>query len=105
MVVLKQTSIFTFYLPFPSVSFSFSSLRELKASLFFPPLQLKTNVQARLKATETELKHAHEAIEEEQEDKAELQKLLTAAKKDVAQLRANLDNEATPHIHELEATK
>lgn len=59
----------------------------------------------KLKAMESELNHAHETIEEEQEGKTELQKQLNAAKNDAAQLRARLDNEATPHIEELEDTK
>lgn len=59
----------------------------------------------KLKAMESELNHAHESIEEEQEGKTELQKQLTATKNDAAQLRARLDNEATPRIEELEDTK
>ncbi|KAL5473297.1 hypothetical protein EMCRGX_G027764 [Ephydatia muelleri] len=65
----------------------------------------KADIMVKLKAMESELNHAHESIEEEQEGKTELQKQLTATKNDAAQLRARLDNEATPRIEELEDTK
>lgn len=52
-----------------------------------------------------ELQSLQESLEEEQESKAEVQKQLTSAKAEAAQWRSRLENDANPHIEELEEAK
>ena len=67
--------------------------------------QAKQDAQAKLRQAQADLSNAQDALEEEQEMKAMLQKQLMAAKNEAGTWKNKFENEATPRIEELEDAK
>ena len=63
------------------------------------------DAQSKLKSAQAEVSQLQDALEEEQESKATLQKQLVAAKNEAASWKNKFENEATPRIEELEDSK
>ena len=74
-------------------------------SLALPPLQCKQSLGGALNAARQECELLKEQLEEEQEGKQELQRLVSKLNTETTHWRSRLEAEALQHADELEETK